>query len=533
MDLQYYMAYSELHFYLKHWGENVHQTKAQRKKYSCKRFKLAQLGNAPVSEKEDSIRLLAEDHWDGEYVGSVSPTTASQYGWRKDYHVHPRCRDLLRFGIFFHLGFYKTVILIIKSLCEQHLYQAMVEEGIASDTPLIDLIEGLSVSDHRLVDFANDLSKSVNIDELYNLFEAHNSLASKSGYDYKKFKMLVEDIATDKIQAYRLNSEHVRGFINDRETERTGINTKEKSIQEQYYKLKQEWIEHKNSVELLLIQQENIRERSSSIRSEWSKIFGEMEIRINSLKCRKEELAFIIDIKESNSEKSYDEVLKLAEKNIEERRKKYEEERKQIELLMLTAKIIDQNEALDRFFAGKVTIEKQIEYSNKLKKMQRKTLAKVYFLTHPDRTVHEKFTDKQREELLELYNSIGTLKKLNRLSAADMMPMVDSVLKKAERIWDSMGVNIDEYDLTIINEEPEKMIQILHTKIACLEEEDTNLRNEIFLLLSDSDITEMEAVLSNEASVKLKEEEYQLEIAALMQSVKESEKTVNLLFGKE
>ncbi len=530
----YVMAYSELHDRLKRWDTYPIKTEAQIEHYPCEPFKLTQLGNAVTPTGEDSLRLLKDDGWDGDHVGSVSPTTASQYGWRKEYPVNPKPRDLLRFGLFFHLGFYKTLILIVKSSCEQYLYKALLEAGEAGDLPMILLIEKLTTGDARLVDYANDWSQHLKAAELFQLFQAHHAWAAESGYgDERTFALLIGDIVTEKVQAYPLDSEYTDRFILNRETERTGISHRDSEVQDQYYQLKQEWTELKNGVELLLLQLEKIQDKYAQVQLMWSRQFGETELRILSLKCRREELAYIINIKESNSGMDFEEVQRLAEKSIAEKRERYEAERRQLEWLLTTAKIMDRKEALTHFAAGGISGERLAEYDTKITEMLRKLRNKVFFRTHPDYTARESFTDKQRQELLDLYQSLDNLMKLSGLSARDKLPFVDSLLKKAERIWKTVGVDTDEYDLTVILEEPAKMVEILKAKIKSMEEEDSNLRNDIFLLLCDPEYTEKEAILSNSETLALKEQELALELEALERQTAEAEQAVNDLFARE
>lgn len=531
METKFSMVHSAIKHYLQNWDTNSDRTEKQKELYPCKRFTLRQLGNEPASKRMDSIRLVGMDGWDGQYIGSVSATTASEYGWHKDYQVHPKTRDLIRFGLFFHLGPERTLILVLKSDCEKYLCQALMEESTAAELSPLDLIENLSVKDSRLVSFARDIDARIVWNALYTQFAEQQSFAGAASYDEQRFEALAKEIVTHKVQAYALNSAYTEQFLKNHQTECTVLKKKQKAIQEEYYRLKREWTEQQNSLDCLLLQQSNIMERNSTLRTEWMKTFGDMEIEMQTLQFRQEELTFQINIKEVNPEKPYAEVMQMVQEHIRKRRDTFEEEKRQIEWLLTTARMIDQRDVISSLLVGKFPIGQQIEYMNQMEKMKHDLLHDIYFRTHPDATARESFTDEQRETLLALFDQSRQLKKQNQFSTAQLVLLIEDILEKVNRIWDHIGIDVHAYDLTVIDEEPEAMIDKLKLKIDSLLEEDAKLRNEIFLLLNDAEMNEYEAILSSSEETRLRSEEYQAKIQALREEVAGLEKASRELFG--
>ena len=532
MDLQYKMAHKELENYLKNWGSNRKKTEAQKMMYP-KKIRRDMLGNELIDEKTDCIRLLKEDGWDGEYVGSVSAQTAKEYYWRRDSQVHPHVRDLLRIGLFFHEDFYRTLILIIKSDCEKYIYNCLVRDGLDGGVYSITLIENIKIDNKYLVDYAFDIRKRIDFDDLYNLFQEHNNFAYGNGYDRNAFESLMLDIAVNKVQAYSLNSEYAEKFVAERTKENLVIEDTDFSDKEIYYKLKQRWIELKSSVELLLLQQNEIRGRNGQIKANWSKLFGAMKIELDTLQAIIEKLEYLINLKESNMDKSYDEIIQLVEATIEEKRRELEEERKKIEFLISTAKTLDQKELLARIGGSSMSSTDQMNIKNKIRAMLKSLFWEVFKLTHPDATKHESFTEEQRLELEALFKSIGDLKEAHNLDAMETMALLESIQRQAERIWDNMGVNIDDFDIDILDSSPAEVISKLEAKLEYLEDKEAKIRNEIFVLLNDSDINAMEIVLANEETSRMEENRYKDRISNLKDDISKYKETVSGLFDKD
>ncbi|MEX1378414.1 MAG: hypothetical protein AB1Z23_13190 [Eubacteriales bacterium] len=532
MDLQYKMVHKELENYLRNWGSNRKKTEAQKIMYP-KRIRKDMLGNKVIDEKTDCIRLLKEDGWDGEYVGSMAPQSAREYYWNRDSQVHPPIRDLLRIGLFFHEDFYRTLILIIKSDCEKYIYNCLVRDGLDGGVYSITLIENIKIDNKYLVDYAFDIKKRINFDDLYNLFQEHNNYAAENGYDRNTFESLIMDIVVNKVQAYSLLSEYVEKFAAERTKENHVVADVSFTDKEQYYKLKQRWTELKNSIEQLLLQQDEIRERNCKIKTNWSKSFGEMKIEQDTLLNIKEKLEYLINLKESNMGKSYEEIIQLVEATIEEKRKELMEERKKIEFLISSAKMLDQKELLARIGGSGMSFTDQMNLENKIKTMQKSLYWKVFKLTHPDKTKHENFTEEQRRELESLFKSIGNLKETHNLDVMETMALMESILRKVERIWSSMGVNADDFDMDILDSDPAEIIKKLEVKLECLEDEEAKIRNEIFILLNDSEINAMEIVLANEETSRMEALRYKDRISKLKQEIKSYKETVTALFDEE
>ncbi|MBN2878473.1 MAG: hypothetical protein JXN65_02475 [Clostridia bacterium] len=535
MDLQYKPTHKELENYLENWGNNRKKTDAQRAMYP-KKIRRDMLGNEVIQDKngeKDCIRLLKEDGWDGGYVGSVAPQTAKEYYWKKDNQVYPQIRDLLRIGLFFHEDFYRILVLIIKSDCERYIYNCLLRDGLDGGIDSITLIENIKIDNKYLVDYAFDIRKRMKIDDLYNLFEEHNSLASVNGYDRSTFEALIMDIAVNKVQAYALRSEYVEKFISDRVKESHVLADEGFTDKELYYKLKQSWTELRSSIEQLLLQQDEIRERNYKIRATWSKSFGKLKIEEDTLLNVKEKLEYLINLKESNMDKSYEEIIQLVEATIGEKRKELEEEMRKIEFLISSAKMLDQKELLARIGGSGMSMTDQMNMENKIKEMQKSLFWKVFKLTHPDKTKNENFTEEQILELETLFKSIGDLKETHNLDIMETMVLLESILRKVERIWSSMGVNTDDFEMDILNSDPAEIIKKLEIKLECLEEEEAKIRNEIFILLNDSEINAMEIVLANDETSRMEEHRYKDRISKLKQEIKEYKETVTELFDVE
>ena len=109
----------DLDSYLGDWGSNAERTEAQQQNWPKGKLSHRQLGQ----DAKDALRLMENDGWDGKPVCSVTANSAERFWSRQTDHMVPRIRDLVRFGLFFHLGFYQIVALILKAEWERFIYR--------------------------------------------------------------------------------------------------------------------------------------------------------------------------------------------------------------------------------------------------------------------------------------------------------------------------------------------------------------------------------------------------------------------------
>ena len=524
------LVHEEIGEYLRNWRSNRLKTSSQEKIYPYTFINRDMLGVKEATCGKECIRMLKEDGWDGDYVGSVASRTASEYWWDKETRVRIKNRDLLRVCLFFHVDYYKTVILMIKNVWEKYLYEALKADHRDKGLKEFKLLQNFEDTDKYAIQFARDVDEWMKIKELYELFQTHNSFSSNNGYNEDGFRMLIHELTNQKAQTYNLDSEAQEKIIDELEKERGAIMNNESIIQKQFMDLKQEWLDLKNSIEQSVLLQDDINERNYKTKVEWGKAFGELEIERRTLAAIKNELEFLINIKESNPNLSLTDVKELANERIKQTKEKLEKEKKNIENLLSAARIIEQKNFMADLLTRDMPSDDMVKYHSKLMAMLRSARVRIYELTHPDKRICEKFTKKQENELLELYYELERVKKMKGLSAVEIMPLLDDLLQKAQKIWDNKGIDFDEYSLEVFPDDINKTIERLKEKIEALEEKDTQLKNEIFLLLHDTDISAKEIVLANTNAIEDLKDSYIEDIEKLKDDIKALSEALNSLF---
>ena len=531
MKNAYRLVNEEIGYYLTDWGNNPNKTTAQRDAYPYSRINREMLGNDVIKNGKDSISLLGADGWDDEYVGSVSPQTARQYWWDKEFRVHPHNRDLLRIGLFFHIDFYRTLLLILKNEWEKYLYKRLVEDGLDYGTKEMELPKNTTDTNEYIVEFAGDIHKNLDVDQLFKLFRSHNNYAKNNGHNKDMFVSLINAMFISKLPLHSLDSEEVERFIIKCINEMRLVDKGGEKFKDDYMALRQEWTTLKNSIENCLLRQQRILERNYKTRAEWAKLFGEYEIKIKSLQEEKEELNGIINLKESDDKSlSYKKVKALAVESIKKRKKQLEEEREKIKWMLSCSKMLDQKEAIAAMFAGSIPSAAQIEYSNKMASIYKKTLREIYHITHPDATKKKEFTEEQKKQLTNIFKELVDLKEQEGITMEESMPILNELYRKANKIWKKMGLDSYDFDTDIMSGTPEELVKKLKVSILDMEEKETQIKNDIYVLLNDEDINEKEIKLASPQAIEKEEDWYSDEIKKLGKEVSEAKKDVNRLF---
>jgi len=468
------------------FDENPHITPAQKAQYpkkpKGKRITHDMLGN----DHPNSLRLLAEDGWDGKPVGSLSARSAKSY-WDYNYtnHVFMPTGDIVRFSVFMHLDLYHSLALALKGDWEDFFAHEM---GWPSGGQKLRTVL-------RDEDAAQKAKNNFNPDTavIFELFEAHGEIASQAGYDPKTFDTLVQEMILNDLHLLPNNSPELQAFIDRTIAQRELLKTGTPEQQEQFWINKCVWLELEDQLGEWLLRLEDRRLENANINGQWLAIFGETELELAQQRCRRELAELRLLLKEADPELDEEALEKQVAEEEEKRRK-------ELENLMIDIITVPTGFGID--VNGGKPIEDAEDYKRKCKAV----LRELWRLLHPDKLeqnpAYAKLTEAQKAYLQDLGRCILEIKPEELgypqnfwESKHRSLESLQEALAKAKAILALAGLDID-VRYVIEGETLVEQLEWLEKAIEHLEREIENVRAELKALMELEDIRGKQAVLA-------------------------------------
>lgn len=505
------LVHEEISDLLSGWKDNLDVTPAQRIVYGTeKSLARKMLGNEKLDDGRDCLRLLRQDGWDGDYVGSVSSETARQYFF--DDAVWPGDRDLFRIGMFFHIGLCRTLALIMKGRWEQYLVRQLKQEEAETEANVITIIETCEgdekcreAFDRKLLDKAD--KTVLDVDALYDTIQSHGEYLHNKGYDKTTFIGLIRSMAAARLYTADIYGKTMDEFIKLLDKEQSAFSKADDAIKRKYVQLKTSWYAQIHQIDELIKKQQDIRQDNSQIKAEWAAEFSEKQARILKLKADIYECSIELEIKELNKAFTREEVKQAAQENIENQRQKLEEDLKALSSYAIMHKMMRRgmravnHMSMDGF--EKSAVELQMEKT--------RIIRKIYKSTHTDWTKHHDFNKEQRDELLGIFQNLTLIMDLQMVE----LPVLEGILKRAERIWRQQGLDAALVEVFPEGDTMEAMVKEAVERLKDLEEEETGLRNELHLLMEDEEVNIKAMEIYDAASIEKKHRALDQQIESL------------------
>jgi len=517
----------DFNYYLKNWKENTQATANQIKLWpQNKKIPHELLGN----DAENCMRLLESDGFDGKPVGSVGKRMARAYFWDGENHKWPHIKDILRFGLFFHLGLYKTLALIIKRKWEDFFYYEMHLRGTRIKRDDIDddsvwrslknTAEANQISRDNYKIFTDGESG-----ELFKLFEAHNKFASNPGYDEEHFDILIRHMMEARMYLVGTNSNELERFIQEQEKEIAHLKQATKIEEETFWIKKCQWIEMKNEIGSQLLYLENQRLKNENIRQRWMATFGEIYIDYMEKNTLRIVFQMRLDLKEADPNLTIEEIKKI---ELEEDKNEFQKLRimkMEIELMM----IIGEPNGVPVY--GQELIDYKKECADLLREIRKRT--------HSDAYNHYKFTKDQIKKLDEYYIEAGKIyeqfMKIHREEIGFDLRSVQifqEIYDKVNELYKIMGLDIPD-DTIIQGNTIQEQINWLENQIIGMEKEIETIKNEQYILTTDMDIKEKIASMASDELVEKTKMAMERKIDEIEKEIEILKKKLLEIFGEE
>lgn len=480
----------------------------------------------------EALKLLEADGYDGQPVGSLSTRSAESFWNYKDNHIFPPQVDLIRFGIFFHLAFYRILALVLKGIWEKFFAREICEWRTNLGKELSDILQRADKMNEALsrfnpdtdelfylfLDHGNldpDRTEDSLVDEAHQDIETINSLVEKmneemlqSGvrwlikarYTTVTFDTLVQEMLHNRINWVATDSHELDRFIEEKLEEVVIWNLGTEDDRQKYWRLTQARIQLLMDLDEVYLDIESTRLQNEKINYKYLNIFGEYEIALKEAKIRYSMLDKKVMLKRQNRDLTEVELNEQVQKMIEEEGKKLDEEREKAKW----ASLIEGKEVRIPGEGQPLGDDGRKAYITKCKKI----LRKIHLLIHPDRlqnnSDYEDLTSKQKEELKEILKKTLEIKPEEPIYPDSFIEnhyrspqVLQSILDRVKFILENAGIDIDP-GVEIQGETLPERLTWLEENVKLQEKYLRTAKAQLQALMTNEDILQKKEILKNE-----------------------------------
>ncbi len=510
----------DLTYYLLGWKNNSAATENQQKAWPQNR-KLSQ--RTLENGHPNCLKLLQEDGHDGDPVFSENANVRKFFD-NENRRWPASQEDIVRFGVFVHLDFYRSISLCLKAQWERYylkninLTDNINQLGWEYDPDGANIEEILTERQEKTaeysIDFTIGLEKQADETSLHHFLEKYYP-AETSGYSLEQFKILIQDMIMRKMHLFAIDSLEVAKFITEEQKSRSILQQASTIQANDLWLKKSQWIQIEKDVSNELFRLESYRLAQENDIQQWFITFGGAYFPMKEAELLCLSTARRIQIKETSMDLSEEEVDEL---ELNTRLKEFGELKlKQHEIAI--AEMFNcpgvqlQGEAI-------TTYEKEIKT----------TLRKIWLLTHPDKIRGKEFTESQLDDLKEYYHQSILIRDYEKGFDLRSLSHLQDILAQVKVIYAQEGLDIEGLDI-IEGDTAEEQLEWLENKIQILENEMKDIKAEMYALASRIDVKEKKATMANEATIEKYTKQMQEKTAFYTQELKELGKQYRALFA--
>ncbi len=475
----------DLELHCSNWGINPRVTETQHKLWPGSALAHAALG----TDDPGCLRLLKEDGHDGEPVGSCPSARATGFFGATE-HLSPPERDLVRFGVFCHLGFFRILHMVVKNQWEQFV---LGENGrqAESQAPFAELLVQFEDGDlARLLDrFRMGPGRRAGAEEIYLLLEEHGHLASKLGFDRRRLSALVDQMILSRVHCCGAGSPELDSFAARQEQEIALLREAGREEEDAFWLKKSCWLTIQCELEDKLLLREDIRLRNFNVTMEWMALFGTVYIELLEAQMHCHQLERRVAIKKAEPSLSDEEIDRRVKESIEE------------ELASIKKVRGDALQAASlgplHWPEGEDLSDEQLD---RYREDAKKIIREIWRLTHPD-TLNRAFTERQRERLRAYLEQVVKIRKSEAQLDVRAISVLRDILTEVKELYDVMGVDLEPKSV-IRGDTLADQTTWLENEIQKVECQIKELMAEIQAMSMDQDIREKTASMAGEGTRK-------------------------------
>ncbi len=475
----------DLGLHCSNWGINPQVTEMQHKLWPGSALPHAALG----TDDPHCLRLLKEDGHDGEPVGSCKRARAIKF-FSSTEHLSPPQRDLIRFGVFCHLGFFRTLHLVVKKQWEELVLgeKGQAAESHAPHAECLTKFEEGALA--RLLDrFRLGLGGRADAEEIYLLFEEHGNLASKLGFDRQRLAALVDQMIRARVHYCGAGSPELDSFEARQEQEIALLREAGREDEDDFWLKKSCWLAIQCELEDKLLLREDIRLKNFNVTMEWMALFGTVYIELLEAQTLCHQLERRVAIKKAEPSLSDEEIDRRVKESIEK------------ELASIQKVKGDALHAATLAHLHEPEGEPMSDqHLDRYREDAKKIIREIWRLTHPD-TLNRAFTERQRERLREYLEQVVKIRRSEAQLDVRAISVLSDILTKVKELYDVMGIDL-EPDSVIRGDTLADQTAWLENEIQNIEAQTQELMAEIQAMSMDPDIREKIASMAGEETQK-------------------------------
>ncbi len=494
--MRYFKLGDDLDLIIEGYETNANLSDYQRQQWYRDGKKKAVTHEMFGIDRDNALRLD-----NGELVGSFAANSARRFWDYGEGHVFPPMEDIIRFGIFMHLDWYRILALALKNEWEHYFAHEVKSWRANKGDRLIDVIFDADEQEIRnarrsfnpdgeqifklLLSFA--LSSSLEqetIDESLS-FPKHISIDS--------FLMIVQEMILGGYYRGAHNSPELNLFISQKQQEHRMLTLGTPEQQREFELEKSRWIQMKGEIEDLYFHIESQRLRNAHTKREWLSIFGNEEVTLMEAIIRYEAIDSRYNLKRANPDWTRSDI---------EQQVAHEEVSRGRELRDLRTDAAIAPHLIRNFEGGTGGGNEELTAYVQQCKYVLRTIRK---LSHPDQLEHNpayrKLTETQKEKLTTMLLTSLEIRPeelgwpegyvLHDMRSLDGL---NNVLSRVKAILGNPGVDIDE-SLQIQGETIPDKLEWLITENTFLDEEIDSAKAELQALAEDDETRKRRSIL--------------------------------------
>ena len=432
---------------------------------------------------------------DTEAVGSCTTSQAKKYFEDNENMRWPCSEDVIRLGVFFHWGYYRTINMLLKVSWEKNLkakaYGLMkYDQGEG----LTDFLKNSTKAIEQFsLTFYDDVCDKETLEGWYHSLEKY----AYDEFEYDKFSLLVQEYCNSKLFLRSVNDLVWDAFIADKEQEK-------KQATEEYWNHKTIWAAREGELEQVIFEYGQAKLNYRLLSNKWYKHFGDIYLKAKNLLLTNKVLQNRILLKKERPDITTEQMLEEELVHFESLKHEYKKD------CALTEE--------GKQFEEPQMVEVSQQFVNDYHQACKKLLKRIWRLTHPDSYQMEGFTDKQIEILDEKFESSLEINERIALKGSDDFDLLElqNLLSEVENIWNTIGKDILDYD-AVIGETPEDKIEWLKKRIQFLIKQIDQMHLRVKAVESNTDYLEKNESLANNNNIEQTQRAFEARIKSFQQ----------------
>ena len=477
---------------LKNWGTNDCRTQSQLKIWPKENI-VEQLG----CDGENCLKLLSSEGYDDEPVLRFIKNNTIFECITNRQPLPLYYDDVMRIAHFFHLGAFQALLLLVKLRWEEYLKKNNVR---------IDLVENSEGLVHQYLEDEREFEL---LENTIKALDSYFDFSKITGFSGNLYSNLLRHIVITRIFFCSIGSREAEAFI-DNQNELINLFKKEnEQYNETFHARNKQWLKLVQTAEQLHLKLEEQRVQDAMLEKKWLSVFGEIYFKLLNADYSCQSIKQQIDIKKSNPQMTIEQV---AEAN-----------KATIEANMEDLRKLESEIGLSHLFTAAMSDGKNTKVTEDMVIKYKKTLRSIWLKTHPDKLIDKQFTPEQLQTLQSYYLEVTEVSSTDKLLNPLTLERLEKILEEIDQIYENIGLNIP-MNASIKGVLLKDKVEWLEKQIALLDSEIIDIKNQLYVLSTNSTIRQKTESLKTPEIIELTKKQ-------MLEKYEELSKMVTILKG--